>query len=368
MNKLKILILILIFFYFHFISASFNYLKPNRFLETYLIKTPDNIVESNYVEFEFNGINLKNKKDNIYFQVKLLPFYPHWETIYSTKKYYYLPSGNYKAIFFVRSLNNKNEYDPTPISYIFQIKTSKFYKNITIYPSYDGFSLTLINNSNKKINITNWQIKTSLFSFKIPKAVKNYHPDPLLRKEEDIILEPNDKVLISAVYESKESMPFNLKKEEIRLSPLGINFLGNKCFNYLNKDFNLNYYVYFCDRINLNEEDLLKLVLKGEITRDCAQKIKNLGCGPLNDYEYQNLKSDLKCFIIVNSFYNYNSCYLRNFNKEDFFEKEWRIYIDTRNEIDKKNRKFLKPLFQTRFENIRLEDENGFLVNEYNFY
>jgi hypothetical protein len=267
MKKLFFLIFILIIFNFSFTLAQKQTLKPNRFLETYILKGPDFNLESNYAEFEFKGINFRNPNDNIYFQVKLLPFDLNWENVYSSRKVYYsLPKGSYLAILMVRAVNYKNEYDPVPAYYIFKTNTSKFYNDVYISPSFDGFSLTLINNSNKEIKITNWQIKTSLIYFKIPKAVKDFHPDPNLRKEENIVLEPYGRLVISAVYENENSAPRNLKREELRLSPLGVNFLGNQCFSYINKYYNLNYPVSFCDRISFSNEELLNLIFSGKIS------------------------------------------------------------------------------------------------------
>jgi hypothetical protein len=343
MKRLFFLTFILIIFSFYFAWAQKQNLKPNRFLETYILKGPAFNLESNYAEFEFKGVNLRNPNDNIYFQVKLLPFDINWENVYSSRKVYYsLPKGSYLAILMVRAVNYKNEYDPTPAYYPLKVNVSKFYNDIYISPSYDGFSLTLTNNSNKEIKITNWQIKTSLISFKIPKAIKDFHPNPNLRKEEDIVLQPYGRVVITA-----------------SSSPLGINFLGNKCFNYININYKLGYSVSFCDRINFNSEELLNLVLSGRMSRECAIKISSLNCGPLSASNYRILQNDPLCLSFAQDFYNYNSCYERNKNNKDFFEKEWRVYFDP---------KPLNKIFQIRFEKIRLEDENGLLVNEYKFY
>jgi hypothetical protein len=165
--KRLLLIFILIIFSFSFALAQKQNLKPNKFLETQILKGPDFNLESNYAEFEFKGINFRNPN----------------------------------------------------------------------------------NNSNKEIKITNWQIKTSIVSFKIQKAIKDYHPNPFLRKEEDIILQPYGRVVITA-----------------SISPLGYNFLGNQCFNYLNNLFAINYPVSFCDRLGYNREGILSLVLSGKIS------------------------------------------------------------------------------------------------------
>jgi hypothetical protein len=365
----RLIVLTLIFILFSFALAQKQNLKPNRSLETYILKGPGFNLESNYAEFEFKGINFKKPNDEIYFQVKLLPFDLNWQDVYSSRKVYYsLPKGSYFALLMVRAVNYKNEYDPTPAYYLFKVNISKFYNDIDIYPSYDGFQLTLINNSDKEIKITNWQIKTSLIYFKIPKAVKDFHPNPNLRKEEDIVLQPYGKLVISAVYENEKSAPRNLSKEELRLSPLGINFLGNKCFNYLNELYNLNYYVSFCDQLGFREDELLNLIFSGKISRRCAIKINNLGCGPLSAYDYKILQDNPQCLGFAEDFYNYNSCYERNRKSKDFFAKEWRVYFDPRSDLEKADHKPLPQIFRTRFEKIRLEDENGLLVNEYKFY
>ena len=365
---LFLLFLLFGFFSFNFSLSDNKNLKGSVFIDTFVIKGPDLVIEDNNVTFEIQGYDYLNQSKYFYFQTQLWPIEKEWQTWYSSKKSYYnLPKGPNFYIFKARAINDKGQYDLSPVSYYFYTKISPFYKDISIYPFYDALGLSLSNFSNKEIKVSNWRIKSTLIDFRIPKAVKDYHPNPNLRKEEEIVLKPSDKLVISAVYDSVTSSPGGLIK--VPLSPLGINFLGNKCFIYINKNYpDLNYPVYYCDSLNLSSEELLNMVLRGQISRSCAVKIQNLGCGPLTSYVYQKFKDDFYCLGIAEDWFNYNSCYQRNRNSKDFFGSEWRVYFDPRSQQEKQDRKPLGQIFQKRFEKIRLEDENGLLVNEYNFY
>ncbi|GIW67322.1 MAG: hypothetical protein KatS3mg096_190 [Candidatus Parcubacteria bacterium] len=104
-------------------------------------------------------------------------------------------------------------------------------------------SLTLTNNTNKEINITNWQIRTSNLIFTIPKGVKDFNPDQNKRKEENIILPPYGRAVFYAVYSSPTSSSTGLPFQNIPLSPFGVNFLGNQCFAYLDKTYPSNFWM-----------------------------------------------------------------------------------------------------------------------------
>jgi len=357
-----------LFFILNFVFSKEEKMKGNIFIDTFVLKGPALIIEDNNVTFEIQGVDYSNKSKYFYFQIQLWPIEKDWQDWSSSKKTYYnLPKGPNFYIFKARAINDKGQYDLSPASYFFYTKISPFYKDISIYPFYDGSGFRLTNYSDKDIKVSGWNLRSSLINFKIPKAIKDYHPNEKLRKEEDIILKPSDRLVVSTVYESITSTPIGLKDPPF--SPLGINFLGNKCFIYLNKNYvNLNYPAYFCDSLNLSSEDLLNLVLRGQISRSCAVKIQRVGCGGLSSYDYQRFQDDLYCLAIVEDWFNYNSCYQRNRNNKDFFEKEWRVYFDPRSDLDKQERRTLRRIFHQRFEKIYLYDENGFLVNYYEIF
>jgi hypothetical protein len=366
---MKKLLLIFIFLVFSFSLAKEKQLKSNSSIDTFIISAPNFIIEDNKASFEFQAVDYSKKSKKLYFQIKLWPIDKEWQNIYVNKKTYNnLLKGNYLYIFQVRAINEKGEHDPSPAVFYFNTKISNLYKDISISPSLDGFKVTLRNTSKKEIQVSGWTFKSALMTFQIPKAVKDWNPNPSLRREEDIILKPNDKLVIEVAYENENSVPKDANIKKITISPLGVNFLGNQCFNYLNKNFKLNYPVIFCDKFNLKKQDLLNEVLIGKINSQCAVKLSSIGCGPLDNADYRKLSNDYQCLRIAENFFNYSSCYERNRNNLNFFAKEWRVYFDPRSISEKLAKKPLSPIFRTRFERIRLEDWNGNLVNEYKIF
>jgi hypothetical protein len=357
-----IIFLLLIFPLFVFAEN----LRGSNLIETIIISGPPLVLEDNQAVFKFQAADYSLKKSKyFYFQIQLWPLEKTWQNFSGETKYYYLPKGTNLYIFKVRAVNEKGYYDKTPAVYYFLTKISKFYQDISISPSYDGMSLSLINNTNQEIDITNWQIKTSNIIFTIPKGVKDFNPDPDKRKEENIILPPYGRSVFYTVYSRATSAPRELSLQNIPLSPFGVNFLGNQCFFYLDKSYPSN----FCDTIRYSSQELLNLVLAGRMSRQCAILFQNnYDCD--GKYLLSRVReiNDIRCQAIVEDWYNYKSCYNRNYNNKDFFGKEWRIYLDTRDELDKQDRKPLRRIFKERFERIYLYDNKGLLVNKYDIY
>ncbi|MEM5782286.1 MAG: hypothetical protein QXD43_03780, partial [Candidatus Aenigmatarchaeota archaeon] len=181
-------------------------LKPNKNLDTFIISAPPIVLEDNIAKFSFSGKNYRKPFEKLRFQTFLYPIDKKWQTTYGTEKIYYLPKFPAFYIFYVRSINNEN-YDPTPATYYFLTRISPYYKNISITPSYDGYSLIIRNSSNSDINVTNWYVKTSIFLYRIPKAVKYFHLNKNKNIEEDIILKRGDILKIISVYSSATSAP-----------------------------------------------------------------------------------------------------------------------------------------------------------------
>ena len=331
-------------------------------IDTFIVSGPPVFNESNQVTFKFEAKDYSNKSKYFNFQVMLWPLEKKWENFYGNSKTYYLPKEEKFYIFKVRAVNDKGFYDLTPATYYFFTKISKFYNDVSIRTSWDGLELTLINDTQKEIKITGWQILTSKIRFIIPKGVKDFHPDPFKRIEEDIVLPPYGRAVIRAVYSSATSAPIGLR--DIPLSPYNINFLGNKCFFYLDSTYPSNY----CDSLVKSYDEILNMVLRGQISRKCAELLQYFDC----DGKYLLKKvyqiEDWRCQALVEDWHNYNSCYSRNRDKPDFFGKEWRIYFDPRSEIDKFERRPLPTIFNQKFEQIKLYDEKGLLVNQYTIY
>jgi hypothetical protein len=224
----------------------------------------------------------------------------------------------------------------------------------------------LQNNTNEKINITNWQIRTSKISYIFGKGIRDFIYDKNRAKFEDIILTPYGRAVVSTVYSSATSAPTALSDNELksRFSSFGFDFLNNKCFLYIDKRLANN----FCDNINYSRETLFDKVLRGEISRSCATLIENSDCD--GTFLINRVKSigDLRCQALVEDWYNYNSCYQRRHNDKDFFGPTWYIYFDPRSELDKQDRKPLSTIFNSRYDRIVLYDNGGLIVADYKIY
>ncbi|MCS7200663.1 MAG: lamin tail domain-containing protein [Patescibacteria group bacterium] len=365
-NKdLLLIVLIFIVLGFSFAQQKPKF-RPNRNIETIIQSAPPSIIETNQVTFKFSGVNFRKQDDKLRFQTKLWPLEKGWQDNYSNEKTYSnLPKGKNVYLFYVRAVNEKNEYDPFPAVYVFETRISPFYKDVSIGTSYDGMSLTLYNDSDREINITGWKISTSKLVFTIPQGVKNFTYDINKIKLEDIVLSARGRAIIQAVYSSATSGPIGSDWRNLPLSPYGFNFLPNKCFLYVNKNFNDHY---ACDYLSISREELLQMVLNGRISSDCAVLLSSSDCDGSWLIRRTIERGDLRCQAIVEQWYNYNSCYQRKSADSDFFSKIWRIYFDPRNEDDKKNRKPIERFFRDRFEKIMLLDQNNLLVNSYEIY
>ncbi|GIW65215.1 MAG: hypothetical protein KatS3mg093_194 [Candidatus Parcubacteria bacterium] len=340
-------------------------LRGSNLIDTIIISGPALTLEDTKAVFKFQAIDYSLKKSQyFYFQTQLWPLEKTWQNSYSTERYYYLPKGIGLYILKVRAVNDKGYYDKTPAIYYFLTKTSEFYQDISISPSWDGMSLTLVNNTNKEINITDWQIRTSKIIFTIPKGVKDFNPDQSKRKEENIILPAYGRAVFYTVYSSATSAPRELSFQNIPLSPFGVNFLGNQCFSYLDKTYPSN----FCDAVKYSPQELLNMVLTGKISRQCAILLQSYDCDGRYLLSRAREINDFHCQALVEDWYNYNSCYRRRSSEKDFYGKTWRIYFDPRSDYDKKERKPLERLFRDRFERIYLYDNNGLLVNKYDIF
>ena len=316
--------------------------KPNYNIVTsikYKYKDLNNI-ETNQVEFDLEGKNLKDPKDNIYFAYILIPINKNWQILKSNKLTLTLPKKYGIYILLITAINSKNEYDPTPIGVIFTTKISPYFGDVKIASLINRNTIRLKNISKNEINITNWKIISSMGSFIIPTGVEFVDPKRIYEKKE-IILKPEEEVKIMAGY-----------------SPLGINFKANKCFNYLIKNISdLKKYLdpisYACDKFS--KEELFELKNSG-YSLNCVLTLENSMCDGLSQNELKKILNDSRCLNLVYSRFNYNSCYEKRKNDSDFLSKTWYIFLP------------VNYLYSPRYEEIRLVDQNGLLVDKYIIY
>jgi len=333
-------------------------LKPNKKIETYIHHDyfDLNNIETNIVKFVFEGKNFENPKERFYFLYILYPLERDWRASYSNTKYFYLPKGYYRYFLIVTAVNKNGEYDPSPAYLSFNTKISRYFKDISISPRGDKFTLYLNNNTNKEINITNWRIVSSQGVYLIPKGVNYVDPDYKYKKE-DIILPPYGKAKIIATS-----------------SPLGFSFRTNKCFKYflnLRRDVEkfVDYIPYYCKYFS--REELFNLRKQG-YSINCLDFLKRISCPP----RYKDLEKivyDSKCMKLIDDLFTYKGCYYNNLNQPDFLTKNWIIFIPTPTTTIYETstlrfKEIYKNLYQTRYEEIRLYDNKNLLVNTYIYY
>lgn len=316
--------------------------KPNKNLETSIKHKYKNLnyLETNEVEFELEGKNLKNPNEKIHFAYLLIPIENNWKVLKSNKLKITLPKKPQIYILLVSSLNEKNEYDPSPYVLIFSVNVSKYFNDIKITSLQNRNIIRIKNFSQNTINITNWKIVSSLGNFVIPQGVEFVEPSGNYIKK-DIVLNPGEEVKIIA-----------------SSSPLGFSFKINKCFAYFLKSKPsikkfLDNIPNICDKFS--KEELLEL-RKGKYSLNCILVLEKAGCTGIQEKDYTLIKNDISCLNLINARFNYQSCYEKNKNNIDFIQKNWYIFIPT------------NFFYYPRYEEIRLLDENGLLVNKYIIY
>lgn len=176
--------------------------------------------------------------------------------------------------------------------------------------------------------ITGWQLKTNRSGVAIPRGVRTYHTTPTPLESIELRKGENATVYTSA-------------------SPVGANFMLNKCSGYLARSYTFVPNIpQSCPRPK-----------KGEIetfTGTCQEYILRLRtCEAGNPNNAQIPGSDPACRAYVASL-NYEGCVAARQKDADFFRKEWRIWTGVN---------FLDPLH----DRVLLLDQNGKLVDWYSY-
>lgn len=317
-------------------------LKPNKNIETFINhKYKDlNNIETNKIEFEFYAKNKKNLQDKFYFAYLLMPINKKWVVLQSNKLFLELPKKPSYYLLLATAINTKNEFDPSFVYLIFKINVSPYFQNIKINQVSNGDFIVLRNFSTNTINITNWRLVSSMGNFLIPQAIEFVDPFRIYERR-DVILQPNDEARIM-----------------IAPSPLGINFRANKCFNYLSNSYPtirnfLGRTNLVCDKIS--REELLELRKSG-YSLNCILVLEKAGCTGPAPRDLETIKTDSRCLNFISSKWTYRVCYENRKNDNDFLSPIWYIFLPT------------KKLYASRYEEIKLIDEKGLLVDKYVIY
>lgn len=212
---------------------------------------------------------------------------------------------------------------------------------------------SLTNGKDRKFFLTgnDKQVKGVSDKVIIPKATLIFIPNGV-NPQEDIVLEPGDRAIITTGT-MPNGIPFEIKTS----------FKENMCSGYIEslKDYDFTPSLDTSCPSPQSEKEVASL------DDDCYKFVKQMSAchtPELKDIVYRgrepltgfvdntgNLSQQCKNFLKKN--YNYESCVANHLSDEDFFGKEWRIFLNHPRELWAKDR-----------EAITLYDKDGKVVNQ----
>ena len=133
----------------------------------------------------------------------------------------------------------------------------------------------------------------------------------------------------------------------VGLSPLAVNFRANNCFGWLNNLYNLGYSLDYCP-------GGFKLADLAGLDSVCQDLILRADSCQAPSEEDLN-KSSYQCRQWAEKNMNYSACVASHRSDSDFY-KEWKIYTGNNN-----------PIFDSLHDIIELRDQNGVLVDRYEY-
>ncbi len=190
-----------------------------------------------------------------------------------------------------------------------------------------------------RVNITGWTLRSQKTGHvaSIGKAVllPSSYASTAVKGEDDILIRLGDKVIIAS-----------------GRSPIGNSFLINKCTGYFSQ------FQTFIPSLSQ-----LCPVLKDEPTPPAPNALNDrcldyIKSWPTCKTQVNSLPQYLshECQVFISEEANYNKCVSHHQPDEDFFSKEWRVFL---------NRS--EPLWKSQREIIQLLDSNGKVVDEVSY-
>ena len=317
--------------------------ETNRYPDTTILEGPEqgDILETGEIEFRYSGSNPMGPVSDLDFETYLKGHDDDWSYSSSNyiKEYDLSDESNRSYSFYVRAKNKEGYYDPTPAIISFQLGVSSYYQKVKIddieydEDDFKDDNIVLSNESNEIIDITGWTIQVKGNSLDVVQAVRRLKAPFTDATNVNIRLSPDDELIISA-----------------GLSPIGVNFLTNKCTGYLDQDnFNPSLDTN-CPYPNESDYSYLN--------ESCRDFIDDLDRCELPNYINDSAISlDSECTSFLNENLNYSHCYSEHNQDPDFYNDEWRMFLNrTSNDV-----------FSNVSDTIILYDQNGLKVDEY-FY
>ncbi len=316
--------------------------ESNRYPETLILQGPSEgeTLKENEITFKYSGTNPLGPTGDLYFEAFLEGYDKNWRSVSrSGEKKYRLSSESKLYTFYIRAKNMEGYYDPTPASVSFNIGLSPSFGKVEIKrvkPSENKFNrdyLILENKDKSMINITNWKIETKKTTIIIPEGVKKLAYPFSKSDYSDIELAYRDEVVISA-----------------SSSPKGVNFQTNKCTGYLSET--SEFYPSLnksCPKLEESEYSHLK--------ESCRDFIEDIDRCRMADYSNNlDISADSECTDFLTKTFTYQSCYDEHNQEVNFFDGEWRVFLNKSTDI-----------FENNTDTIILKDSNGLVVDRYSY-
>lgn len=219
---------------------------------------------------------------------------------------------------------------------------SKYYGVISISyvsrsadPKYEYVMIR--NNGTTTIPITGWTVKSNASgqSVSIPQGTYLYFANSQNEKT-NIYLSPNDILYLITGY-----------------SPIGVNFKINKCSGYLQQF--QSYYPYLPSSCPLPKNENLSSIPRLVINDECLDYIESFPSCKIQTGDLP-IKWSYECKNFITEKINYSSCINTHKNDKDFYQNEWRVYLE-RN----------LPIWKDRRETVTLYDNNSKVVSSVSY-
>lgn len=312
--------------------------------ETLILAGPEensHLTQETKISFRFGAIwpNL----EEITFETKLTPLEKDWQTTFNNFRSYNLLAGDHFYTFEVRAKTKEGIIDLTPAQRSFRATLSPYLGKVKIISvqkpknEEELMKIVIRNESGSPLNLTNWQIFTSLgTNFKFPKVTDLFEQGkiPYLT---DLNLNDGDYLILIGDQ-----------------SPLNVDFRLNRCFGYLTSLYNFKFSFYKnCPHPQPEEINFL--------SPSCQNFLYSLSsCEIPSATKISQL--DLLCQNYIYNKLNYQNCVNTYRYDRSFYEKEWYVFTG-KNLFKLDNDIVINPVSWW----IKLIDQNGQLVDFYQF-
>jgi hypothetical protein len=208
-------------------------------------------------------------------------------------------------------------------------------------PDMEYISLSTSLDKNETVKITGWYLKSEVTGYGVVIGGASLLPFPFNKKEDDIILQRNDRVYLTKGF-----------------SPVGISFRTNKCTGYFeeNRTFIPSLAIQCPLPKNENLPNFSNNYDSNEACLDVIDRIPK--CSTRDSAFLRDLPDTVpsSCKTYITAKVNYNTCVSNHFSDTDFPGNEYRVYFN----------KF-GPLWRERSDKITLYDSNNLVVDSVSY-